>query len=159
MSDVFSGGWIVARSKPRQELYARENVLRQGFECYVPRFREDNQVRVLFPGYVFVNTPGPWRFLTGTFGVMDVVLNAESPSRLPEKIVSELRARENGSGYVDIPQERFARNQQVRLRSGLFEGQVGLYQGQPGRDRVKVLLSLLGRLTSVTVREQLVEAA
>jgi transcriptional antiterminator RfaH len=161
MSASFNGGWIVARSKPRQELYAKLNVTRQGFECYVPQFLDaiTRKVQILFPGYLFVNTPGPWVFLTGTFGVMDVVLHGASPATLPLKVVDELKARENRRGYVEVPSERFATNQQVRLTAGPFAGEVCLYQGVTGKDRVKVLLSLLGRSTPLIVRERLVEAA
>ncbi|HQF30164.1 MAG TPA: transcription termination/antitermination NusG family protein, partial [Hyphomicrobiales bacterium] len=55
-------GWYVVSTQPHQEARAESNLVRQGFETWLPRFaRERRHARkvdtvlvALFPGYLFV---------------------------------------------------------------------------------------------------------
>lgn len=148
-----SGIWYVVMTKPQRENWARENVLKQGAEPYLPRV---SPTEVLFPSYMFVCTTGAWRFLRGTFGVMDVVAFGESPAQVPHRDIAGIRALEGPDGFVQLPdwqhRQRLPRpGEEVEVRSGLFEGSRGLCEGMPGHDRVCLLLDLLGRRTRVTL--------
>jgi transcriptional antiterminator RfaH len=158
--------WIVARTQARREAWAGENIQRQGFDYYLPRYEEiiqnrpTGKIKVLFPRYIFVLTDGAWRFLLGTFGVVGLILRGESPDVMPQSIIDQFRKKEFRNGIIRLePKSRFAKDQQIRLTHGHFMGSIGLYQEQSARHRVKVLLDILGGKISVDVHEDWVEAA
>ena len=93
--DVAQQSWFVARTQPLRERWAAENCRRQGAETYLPQIEESARVvtagrviatlrpRPLFPGYLFVRTVGQqWRFLLGTFGVIDLIATSNTPSQV-----------------------------------------------------------------------------
>ena len=62
------GRWYVASTRPRREEFARVMLEQQGLEVFLPvsvlewstgRGRMREQVRHLFPGYLFVRMAGP----------------------------------------------------------------------------------------------------
>jgi transcription antitermination factor NusG len=162
--------WLVARTKQCREKWAAENALRVGFaECYLPLFTKkvvrngkvETKECVLFEGYLFVRSSnGQWQALLGTFGVISVLLHGERPVPVPEGAIQELKARENADGYIQLPERpRFSPQERVRIRRGLFAGQVGIYAGDAAESRIRVLLDFLGRKTEAVVAETQVEAA
>lgn len=167
-----SSHWVVARTKPNRESWAAENIRRQGFDYYLPKFsdrkfsirekRYTETVRALFPSYIFVWIEGPWRWLTGTFGVSSVVLVNGYPAVLPNKIVDTLRSSESRTGLILLPDAapppRFRLGQPVRVKEGAFSGRTGLFDGDAA-ERVRVLLSIMGRMTPVQIDGDFVEAA
>jgi hypothetical protein len=57
-----------------------------------------------------------------------------------------LRGRERG-GLIELPRPPgLKRGDRVRITRGLFTGQVALFDGMRGHERVAVLLALLGRV-------------
>jgi transcription antitermination factor NusG len=64
--------------------------------------------------------------------------------------MTNIRKREvNGFVKLPMPDRRLKPGQKVRIVSGSFAGQIGLYQGQTSRDRERVLLELLGQAVPV----------
>jgi len=166
--------WIVARAKPRQEGLAQDNIRRQGHTCYIPRFRErvvvgrnqrvELRIRSLFPGYIFVQIEGVWRWLTGTYGVSGVIQIGDNPAVLPVKIVPGLKAREDPDGFIVLPgavkAPRFRNGQRVRVTEGPFQDRLGsISQESTVHERVSVLLDLLGRRVPVLIGEESLDAA
>jgi transcription antitermination factor NusG len=67
-----------------------------------------------------------------------------TPAVVPEAVVASLKAREV-SGLIELPPPpRFRHGDSVRVRHGPFANRVGLYAGMKPRERVAVLLTLLG---------------
>lgn len=161
--------WIVAKTQPRRERFAGENITRQGHTFYLPQFLESAPVRngvrharvkPLFPSYIFVCTNGVWRFLLGTFGIASIVMVGERPAFLPVRAIDDLRKREGDDGVIALPQrERFKDGDVVRIGSGAFRGHTGIYKGANDQQRVAVLLNLLGRRTRVLIGDETIEAA
>ncbi len=149
--------WHVARTHVHAESKARSNLVRQGFEVYLPlcrrirthaRRREAVQ-RPLFPGYLFVgfdieNTR--WRAIFSTIGVASLICNGEVPSRVPDGIVESIRAAET-DGFFDFTTAvaRLKPGDSVRVASGPFAGLIGRLHSSVSRNRVRVLLEILGR--------------
>ena len=153
--------WIVARSKPNRELYARDNIERQGYECYVPRFAEaiTGRVKVLFPGYLFVfSHNGQWIFLQSTYGILTVVRASLSPASVPLSEIEYLKDRETRTGLIFLPQERFVKGNVVRIKHGPFVNFTGLYDGMSTKNRVNILLDVLGKQNRVQIEERYLEA-
>jgi transcriptional antiterminator RfaH len=158
-------GWIVARTKPGREAWAAENVARQGYTYYFPRVLSQRKRIVkaepLFYAYLFVDTPGPWKFLLSTFGIAGVVTFGDNPAFVPQHEIDRFKNTEV-DGLVQLPQintERFKLGQQLRVTGGVFSGFTGVYEGQDAKEREKVLIDFLGRKTSVLLAPEIVEAA
>lgn len=157
--------WILAVTQPRREKWAAENVKRQGLECYLPMLAPECSGKharfvPLFPRYLFVEIVQAWHFLLSTYGVQTVVVNGVSPVRVPRRIITDLKARENEQGYIHLPErQRFNRNDPVRVSAGPFAGRIGLYAGQTAANRVRVLLECLGGRVPMLLAENQVEAA
>jgi transcription antitermination factor NusG len=78
--------------------------------------------------------------------------------RCPAKLKA-LRKRERG-GLIELPRPpKFRPGDHVRVLHGPFIGLVGLYAGMRPRERVEVLLALLGGAQRVTLAADAVEAA
>lgn len=143
--------WFVLRVQSRRERWAAENVERQagqyGTEYYLPMISEGE---CLFPGYLFVRTGhGAWRFLEGTYGVIEVLKSGERPAVLRPDEMGHIRRLEiDGTGLVRLPNV-FERDELVRVQDGPFIGYTGLVEGMSARDRVRVLLGVMGRETPV----------
>ena len=165
--------WIVAVSRPQQEAWAARNVQAQGFDAYYPKFEEEyltktkriaTRIRTVFPRYLFVRTDGPWYFLLGTFGISNVVFEGENnPATMPDAQVEYLREREDALGLVKLPPKPkptpFTRGQRLRVTYGPMQGLTGICQGDSAKERVTMLLDMLGRKSSVVMQRGALEAA
>ena len=82
-----------------------------------------------------------------------------APGQCRRRIVAAIRSRER-NGLVDLPRPpRFKRGDAVRILEGPFADRIGLYQGMKPRERVEVLLAILGGAERVTLAADLVEQA
>ncbi len=151
--------WAVAMTKPNCEKLAQVNLERQGLLTYLPVFLTKVgkviRVKTLFPRYIFVQIEDQWHSINSTFGVSRLILtNENKPAVLPDKIIEELKAREDGKGHIALtPLPKFNPGENVRLAQGAFEGYTGIYEGMSGPERSKILIELLGRKVSIVVDE------
>ena len=80
-------------------------------------------------------------------GVLRLVLDGAQPAKVPDQVIADLKKRErNGAIELPPPPPDFQRGDQVRITRGLFAGQLALFDGMRGHERVAVLLQLLGRV-------------
>jgi transcriptional antiterminator RfaH len=84
------------------------------------------------------------------------VLDGAAPARVPDAVIAEIRSRERG-GLVELP-PRFRRGDRVRVLNGPLAGHVGLYAGMRPRERIEVLLAILGGAQRVTMAQGDIEA-
>jgi transcriptional antiterminator RfaH len=135
---------------PTTRVSVGEHLLAQsGFESYLPRTRTRRNGRSiiapLFPGYLFVRIVAQWYPIKNTIGVLRLLMNGDEPARLPDQVVTDLRHAEVG-GFIRLPKPAALINgDRVRILTGPFRDQVGLYDGQSTRERERILLELLGR--------------
>jgi transcription antitermination factor NusG len=157
--------WAVARLEPRQERPALYHLGRAGFETYLPRLREHRishgrRIEVcppLFPGYCFFIVESQWHAARWSIGVIGLIMDGIRPARVADSVIAEIRARERG-GLIELPRrEEFRIGAAVRVRAGPLSGQLGLYAGQRPRERVLVLLALLGGQQRVELSRDAVE--
>jgi transcription antitermination factor NusG len=81
------------------------------------------------------------------------------PARVPDQVIDEIRKRERG-GIVQLPKAPSMKiGEQVRILGGPFVGHLGLYAGMKPRERVEVLLAILGAHQRVTLPRGSVELA
>jgi transcriptional antiterminator RfaH len=151
--------WYCAYTQPRMEMWARSNLWERGFEVYLPlyRRRRSHARRVdwvsapLFPRYLFVQADleaGERRGVASARGVERLVAFGDRPASVAPEILAELRAREDGSGHIEL-RPNFAAGEALRVLEGALLDQVGLFQGLDDERRVVLLLTLLNRQVSV----------
>src|SRR5262245_57081212 len=163
--------WYVVQTQINAEAKAARNLVRQGFKIYLPRYlkrrshaRKIEKVAApLFPRYMFVQMDiavQRWRSVQSTYGVSHLVLNGSDPAPVAGQVVDALKAREDISGYVTLDQRpKFAIGDKVRVLAGVFAENLGLFDGMADRDRVAILLELLGRKVRVSLEADLVAVA
>lgn len=156
--------WYLVRSKPNAEGTAHRNLVRQGYEAYLPRLSKSlprrgqwrDRVVPLFPGYLFLGLDEGRQALApvhSTLGVAGIVRFGANYAIVPDEIVGELRSLANpqtGLHRITLP-ARLAPGTQVRIFAGPFHGLEGVFQREAGEDRAIVLLSVLGQWASVGV--------
>lgn len=155
--------WYVAQTHVRAELQALTHLTRQGFATYMPQYlkrrrharRSETVRRPLFPGYLFVLMDIEsirWRAIRSTVGVRNLICNGEKPLAVPPGVIEDIRAREDESGVVTVNEPPpFEKGETVRISHGAIRDQVGLFECVTDRERVFVLLNLLGRQIRVPV--------
>ena len=171
MKTAAEGLWYVVQTQVNAEAKAARNLMHQGFEIYLPRYlkrrshaRKIEKVAApLFPRYMFVRidvTTQRWRSVQSTYGVSHLVLNGSDPAQVAGQVIEALRAREDSCGYVTLDDRpKFAIGEKVRVLAGVFAENLGLFDGMADRDRVAILLELLGRKVRVSLEADLVAAA
>lgn len=164
--------WYGVCCKPRQEVVAEENLLRQGFHVYLPRIRIRQRrrgqwidaVEVLFPRYIFIRLD-PLRRSTATVrstrGVVGLVRFGGQPAVVPDAVMAALLQREDAaSGLHQDNRPLFGGGEAIKLVDGPLSGMVGVFSQQGGDKRVIVLLELLGKAHKVSVgRDWIARAA
>jgi len=162
--------WFVVHTQPNGETRALDNLLRQGFEPYLPclivKRRHARKVervrRPLFPRYMFVRFDPDetrWRAINGTFGVSHLVTDGGTPAAVPFGIVEDIRAHEDDNGVIGLAPPAFRPGQALEILDGPMASRTGQFLNMPDRDRVILLLDLLGRSVRVTVPREAVTAA
>jgi transcriptional antiterminator RfaH len=171
MKDITGARWYVVQTQVNGEAKAAENLRRQGYEIYLPRYlkrrrharKMDFAAKPLFPRYIFVAidvAAQRWRSIQSTFGVSCLVTNGDEPAALPEGVLLALKAREDEKGFVKLnAKPAFVPGDKVRVLAGAFMDNAGLFNGMADHDRVSILLDLLGRKVRVLLNADLVVAA
>lgn len=148
--------WYVVFTRPSAEGKALTQLENQGYTAYLPLYRtkrrharrEEMVDRPLFPRYLFVALDileQQWRPILSTVGVADLLRRGDRPTAVPSGLVEALRERESG-GYHSEPSGWYPRpGDQVRVVGGPFADVVGSLFRISDKDRVLVLLDLLGR--------------
>jgi transcriptional antiterminator RfaH len=171
MSEKIGPRWYVVQTQVNGEAKAAQNLARQGYEIYLPRYLKrrrharkiDFTAKPLFPRYMFVAidlATQRWRSIQSTFGVARLVTNGDDPATVPEGVVHALRAREDDKGFVRLDSRpAFAPGDKVRVLAGAFMDSAGLFSGLADHDRVSILLEMLGRKVRVLLDADMVAAA
>lgn len=171
MSSRAGSLWFVVQTQVNSEAKAARNLLRQGFNVYLPRYlkRRSHARKVeripapLFPRYMFVQidmATQRWRSIQSTFGVSHLVLNGQEPALVADDIIARLRCRENDQGLITLDRSvRFAIGDKVRVLAGAFADNLGLFEGLGDRDRIAILLDFLGRKVRVSLDVDMVALA
>jgi transcriptional antiterminator RfaH len=163
--------WYVVQTQTNAENKAVAHLARQGFATYLPRYlkrrrharRVDVVAAPLFPRYLFVEIDMAvqrWRSIYSTVGVSRLVCNGELPASVPDRVVDLLKKREDTSGFIRLDHRpKFKTGDRIRIVEGAFYDCLGIYDGMPDRDRVGILLDLLGRKVRVLLDAEAIAAA
>jgi transcriptional antiterminator RfaH len=148
--------WYLVHTKPRQEQLAFENLLRQGYACYLPtlpveKIRQSRSVMVdepLFPRYLFIRLgldfkSQSWAPIRSTTGVSRLVRFGMDPAKVDDGLIEVLRQQE--SAFKSQPKKLFSAGDRIVITQGPFAGIEGVFQMAQGEQRVMVLIELMSQ--------------
>ncbi|MHB8453155.1 MAG: transcription/translation regulatory transformer protein RfaH [Acidiferrobacterales bacterium] len=170
MSVSETKSWFLVYSKPRQEEMAKRHLERQGYTVYLPRAdrsrrragRRVSVVEPLFPRYLFIQLDthmDNWSPIRSTIGVTALVRFGAQPARVPDALIALLRSHESAAGVHEWARTALRAGQTVRVGEGAFEGYEGIFLARSSRERVIVLLDILGRRVRAQLTADQVEPA
>jgi len=153
--------WYLIYTKPRQEQIAKENLTRQGYSVYLPLVRQLRRragrrvglVGPLFPRYMFIRldtTSDNWSPIRSTLGVSTLVHFGFQPATVPDDLVALLSASENPEGLHETGRA-LRPGDKVNIEDGPMAGYEGIFLAASGRERVLVLLEIMGKEVRVQV--------
>ena len=162
--------WYVAQTRPRFEDIALVNLERQRFVVNLPRIPRIKpsprlpDTEVLFPGYIFfapyavTQSISPVRSTTGVsrlvrFGQEPATISAEAL----QQILDFIDGRRDAPGGLAAHVNRLKKGAAVQITQGPFTGLEGLVSCV-AKDRVMVLLEIMGKAQSLAFEPKLVEA-
>jgi transcriptional antiterminator RfaH len=157
--------WTVARLEPHRERLALHCLGLAGFETYLPRLRERRlshgrkitATPPLFPGYCFLTIEAQWHAARWSIGVIGLIMDGVRPARVPDQVIAEIRGREI-NGVIELaPPPALRRGARIRILHGPFRDLLGIYAGTRPRQRVEILLQLLGGEQRVTLAKKDIE--
>lgn len=163
--------WYVVFSKPRQEYLALEQLLNQGYETFLPQMPEwkrsrgewKQQIVPIFPRYLFVRPRTAEQSIApirSTYGVTGLVRFGVEFARVRPVLISSIHQLEVHLATMRArpPGEDLSAGSQVDILEGPFAGLQAVVHAS-ARDRVIVLLDIVGRETRVRLDRAVVAPA
>lgn len=155
-----AGHWYVMQTKPRDESRVIHHLAIRAadVETFLPRIevtqRRAGRKRIafepLFPNYVFVRCgldPQLWNMIRWTPGVRRFLGEGTWPHQVPVELITAIQDRMEPLGFIRVGIQ-LRRGDRVRVKSGAFAGLEGMFErSTTRRDRVRVLLEILGTVT------------
>ena len=155
--------WYAVLSKPRQEAAAEANLVRQGYEVWLPKIESSRRrsgrwvdlVEPLFPRYLFIRLrrgEDDFSPIRSTRGVSNLVRVGLQPAVVPQMVVDRLRAAvDPRTGLLTPRGVPLKAGDRVEVMDGPCQGLEGVFHAASGAERVIVLLDILGRANRVTL--------
>ena len=146
--------WYLVYCKPRQEISAKFNLERQGYQVFLPMIRVQNRVQgkrvssivAMFPRYLFIRLAQGFDNLApirSTIGVSHLVKFGLETVKVPDELIELLKSRENKDGMCEIQKTKFKAGDRFRISEGVMEGYEGVVLARSGKDRVRLMLDAI----------------
>jgi len=161
--------WFLIYTKPRQEERAKENLENQGFETFLPRiaFEKIKQPKLyslkpMFPRYLFTQfnaEKNNWVHVKSTRGVSHVITFGDKLTEVPNSVIDYLKSKVDDNDVLKLQTTRktFQKGDELVIKQGVFQGKDATFLSMSGKERVRVLLSLMNRITIADISEQNLE--
>ena len=153
-NQIIQKDWFVIRTKAGDESRANTNLLHQEIETFLPLFKHNyyrngkmiQAIKPLFPNYLFakLDLDSHYTKVKWTRGVSRVLGNKEGPVPISEKVVEAIQKRVGKDELIEL-EEAIKEGDLVEVTSGPLKNLIGVFQKRmSGKDRVKILLNLIG---------------
>lgn len=148
-------GWYLVYTKPRHENIAEINLKRQGFNIYLPLYKQHKRKKdiyqliaePLFPRYLFIRLNSKvddWSKIRSTRGCISLVRFSTLPARVPDGLIEKLQQGDNArmtETCMSTPE--FKPGDRVQILDGILSGYEGIVTIKNSKQRVTLLLSML----------------
>jgi len=166
----FGARWYAVVTHAQAEMWALQNLVRQGYDAYLPMIEEERRDKVtptitrivssvMWPGYVFVFADirrDNWRPIAHTNGVRSILgTHPERPAPLPVGLLEAIQASADDRRIVRSAPSAIAEGSALTITAGPFADHRGVCLWSDAT-RVGIALSLFGGDRHVTVRRSAV---
>ena len=149
--------WYLVQSKPRNEMRALENLVRQGYETYLPLMEVERlqrgklfkKMEPLFPRYLFLHLEegnDNWGPIRSTMGVAGLVRFGQAYAVVSDDVLEAVCVRTQ-----DVKKALFTPGDSIRVVSGPLLGLEGVFDITDGEQRSFVLLEFMQKQQRVSV--------
>jgi len=158
--------WYLVQCKPNAAQVAIRNLENQNLGTFLPLHEItkrkgkifQQQIRPLFPGYLFVQidpNQGPWRQVNSTRGVSRLVRLGAEPSVVPNEIVDALMARCDKRSILrqtsETQSSQLHAGNQAQVTQGPFSGFIATISDIEPDNRINTLIEIMGQTTKVAI--------
>lgn len=152
--------WYLTLCKPNKEHLAQQNLLRQGFDVYLPQVTKKQvlknqvviKVKAMFPRYLFVKARDEQVSLAAirsTIGAIGLVRFGIEPAVVSPSLIEHLKGVESALNQ-DGPAEIFKVGDCVEITDGPFMG-LSAKVLKSVNDRLKVLMEFMSQQHKVNL--------
>jgi len=152
-----SRAWYLVQSKPRNEMRALENLVRQGYETFLPLIEVERiqrgkllkKMEPLFPRYLFLQLEegnDNWGPIRSTLGIAGMVRFGLAYATVSDEVLDAVRERTQ-----DVKKALFESGDSIRVVSGPLMGLEGVFEITDGEQRSFVLLEFMQKQQRVSV--------
>ena len=148
--------WLTATYKINDVNRLEKNLIAQKFNYYLPKIvtiknNSNPKEELLFPGYIFINTCFKnYSALQYTIGIKNVLKFGDNISCISDNEIKRIQKIEELS-KIDPVVSQIQIGQDAVIRNGTFKGNIVKICSMPSRERVVVLLSLLGSARQINI--------
>ena len=153
--------WYLIQTKSQQETIAMLNLSGQGYTVFHPKVVIKGKNISLFPRYLFIQLDDKtqnWTPIRSTKGVSNFVRFGLNFAKVPHQIIDLIRAQQQQTIDKIIDLSSHHQGDTVEIQTGAFRGQHAIFQNYNTKDRVIVLLNLIGQQQKITLDEREVVA-
>jgi len=159
--------WYVIQTKPKKEDEAQSYLAMRGLEIFNPLMETFSQrngklnkaLKPLFPSYIFGNFEWEkdYTLIKWARGVKKIVGFGGSTMPISEEVIYEIKNRTNDNGIVKRTFD-LKPNDRVRIKFGPLRDLLGIFEKWvPEKERVRILLNLIGFQPQVDLHYSMVE--
>ena len=151
--------WLIANYKINEVKKVEINLKNQSIDYYLPRIvtKKHNfnpKEEVMFPGYIFVNTDiDKYSSVRYTKGIKNIIRFGENIAQISDEEIKSINLVEKSSRLEPLVQE-IQIGQEVNIVSGTFKGNIAKICSLPSKERVGILLRVLGSLKRIDISEK-----
>ena len=153
--------WYLIKTKPRQEKIAKQNLENQGYVTFFPITKINNKLVILFPGYLFVQLNDKtqnWSPINSTKGVSHFVKFGLNFAKVPISVIEFIKTNKHLTADKLKDLNKFKPGDKVQISDGTFKNWVAIFKCYKPDERVILLMNLLGREQSLSIKKELVIA-
>ena len=161
--------WLLIYTKPHQEERAKENLENQGNEVFLPMVASEKtkqpqsfSLKPMFPRYLFTKFTvenNNWTYIKSTRGVSYIVVFGDNFTEVPNSVMGYLKSKVDDNDVLKLQTTRnkFQKGDELVIKQGVLQGKDATFLSMSGKDRVRVLMSLMNRITIADISEQNLE--
>ena len=153
--------WYLLKTKPRQEIIAKQNLKNQGYGSFCPIVKINNRLVVLFPGYLFVQLNEKtqnWSPINSTKGVSHFVKFGLNFAKVPTSVIEFIKTNQHITTEKFKNINNFKPGDKIQISDGAFKNCVAIFKCYKPDERVILLMNLLGREQSLNIKKELITA-
>tara|TARA_B100000929_G_scaffold257222_1_gene219851 strand:+ start:274 stop:747 length:474 start_codon:yes stop_codon:yes gene_type:complete len=153
--------WYLIKTKPRQEIKAKQNLENQGYVAFFPIAEINERLVVLFPGYLFVRLNEKTQNfspINSTKGVSYFVKFGLNFAKVPSSVIEFIKTNQHISADKLKNLDKLKPGDKVQISDGVFKNWVAIFKCYKPDERVILLMNLLGNEQTLSLKKELVIA-